>query len=91
MVILMRIKDQFGQINSGIVWTIVVMLIAVSFGALIFGKVQTVADNQAAVDSMEDNIIHEVSATGATIFPLILLLVLIGVFVAIIGVLRVLG
>ena len=84
-------RNQFGQINSGIVWTIVIMLIAVSFGALIFGKVQTVAHNQAEENSLEENIINQVSETGSDVFPLILLLVMIGVFVAIIGVLRVLG
>jgi len=36
-----------GQINAGIVWTIVIMLAAVAFGGLIFGKIHTVAVEQS--------------------------------------------
>lgn len=87
---------QKGQISAGIVWTVVIMLVAVAFGGLIFGKVQDVASKQADDDnatnfSIAENIVADVGETGADIFPLILLLVLIGVFVAIISILKVLG
>lgn len=85
-----------GQISAGIVWTVVIMLVAVAFGGLIFGKVQDVAEKQADDDNdsnltIAENIVADVGETGADVFPLILLLVLIGVFVAIISILKVLG
>lgn len=85
-----------GQISAGIVWTVVIMLVAVAFGGLIFGRVQSVAVTQADDDNstnytIAENIVADVGETGAEIFPLILLLVLIGVFVAIISILKVLG
>jgi len=85
-----------GQINAGIVWTIVIMLAAVAFGGLIFGKIHTVAVEQAddendANQSIAENIVTDVGKTGADVFPLILLMVLIGVFVGIIAILKVLG
>lgn len=85
-----------GQISAGIVWTIVIMLAAVAFGGLIFGKIHTVSEEQASDDdntteTIAENIVSDVGKTGADVFPLVLLLVLIGVFVAIIAVLKVLA
>lgn len=37
-----------GQISAGIVWTVVILLVAVAFGGLIFGKIQDVAEKQTA-------------------------------------------
>lgn len=88
-------SERRAQISAGIVWTIVIMLAAVAFGGLIFGKIHTVseeqADDETAENTIAENIVADVGKTGADVFPLILLLVLIGVFVAIIAVLKVLA
>lgn len=89
-------SERRAQISAGIVWTIVIMLAAVAFGGLIFGKIHTVSEEQAddgvaTTETIAENIVSDVGKTGADVFPLVLLLVLIGVFVAIIAVLKVLA
>lgn len=83
--------DQRGYLSSAIVWGVVVMLIAVSFGAMIFGKIQTVAQEQVTTGSLEENIVNDVSRTAADVFPLILLMVLIAVLVGIMAIVKALG
>lgn len=84
-------KEDRGYLSSAVVWGVVVMLIAVSFGALIFGKIQTVAKEQVTVGTLEENIINQVGGTAEDVFPLILLMVLIAVLVGIVAVIKTLG
>ena len=72
------------------------ILVAVSIGGLLFGKVQDTATDQANDDnatnfSLAENIVADVGDTGADAFPLILLAVIVSVFVAILAMFKYLG
>ena len=80
-----------GQVNPGLVWGIVVMLVAVAIGGLIYSKISVETGKQVEENSIGENVKNNVDSGANTIFPLLVLIVIIGVFVALIAVLRVLG
>lgn len=82
--------------NTGIVWGVIIMLVSIAIGGLVFGKIQTEAASQASDDNennftIAENVVAETGAAGTSIFPLIILMVTVAVFVAIISVLKYLG
>jgi amino acid transporter len=85
-----------GQMNTGIVWGVIIMLVSIAIGGLVFGKIQTEAAKQAndecsAVDTIAENVVAQTGTAGTSIFPLIILMVTVAVFVGIISVLKYLG
>ena len=80
-----------GQVNAGLVWGIVIMLVAVSIGGLIYSKISAETIKQVEENSIGENVARDVDAGARSIFPLLVLIIIIGVFVALIAVLRVLG
>lgn len=85
------LHDHRGQLNVGLVWGIVIMLVAISIGGLIYSKISGVAVEQTEENSIAENIMTDVNKGATTIFPLLVLIVIISAFVALIAVLRVLG
>ncbi len=84
---------EVGQASPALVIGIIVMLATVAFGGLIFGQIQTTAEEQAADEcdvtfTIAENITAATGETGSDVFPLILLVVLLAVFGAILAVLR---
>lgn len=82
--------DSRGVLSAGIIWVVVTMLVAVSIGGLVFGKIQTQAKSMTESGSLEENIVTEVTETGSDVFPLLLLLVIVAVLGSIVAVLKVL-
>lgn len=82
------LKTDEGQIEPGLVWGIVTMLVAVAIGGLIYSKISTEMDDQTEENSIGDNVKEETDDGATTVFPLLVLVVIVGVFVALIGVLR---
>ena len=80
-----------GQVNPGLVWGIVVMLVAVAIGGLIYSKISVETGKQVEENSIGENVKNDVDSGARSIFPLLVLVIIIGVFVALIAVLRVLG
>jgi len=85
------IRDESGQIEPALVWGIITMLIAIAIGGLIYSEISVEIDDQVDENSIGENVKDEVDSGANTIFPLLVLVVVIGVFVALIGVLRTLG
>ena len=82
--------------NTGIVWGVIIMLVSIAIGGLVFGKIQSEAASQANDDNdtnytIAENVVAETGAAGTSIFPLIILMVTVAVFVGIISVLKYLG
>lgn len=88
--------DKRGQLSVALVWGIIMMLVAVSIGGLLFGRIQDTATTQAdddndAIDTIAENIVADVGETGSDVFPLILLAVTVSVFIAILAMFKYLG
>jgi len=81
-------KSSAGQIDTSLVWGIVTMLVAVAIGGLIYSKISTELGDQVEDNTIGDNVKTEVDDGASTVFPLLVLVVIVGVFVALIGVLR---
>lgn len=81
--------------NTGIVWGVIIMLVSIAIGGLVFGKIQTEAASQAddgtATETIAENVVAQTGEAGTSIFPLIILMVTVAVFVGIISVLKYLG
>lgn len=77
-----------GQIDTSLVWGIVTMLVAVAIGGLIYSKISSELGEQTADNSIGDNVKEETDDGASTVFPLLVLVVIVGVFVALIGVLK---
>jgi len=80
-------KDR-GQIDTSLVWGIVTMLVAVAIGGLIYSKISSELGDQTEENSIGDNVKEETDDGASTVFPLLVLVVIVGVFVALIGVLK---
>jgi amino acid permease len=81
-------NDERGQINTGLVWGIVTMLVAVAIGGLIYSQISGELGDQVEDNSIGDNVKQETDDGANTVFPLLVLVVIVGVFVALIGVLK---
>lgn len=77
-----------GQIDTSLVWGIVTMLVAVAIGGLIYSKISTELGEQTVDNSIGDEVKEETDDGASTVFPLLVLVVIVGVFVALIGVLK---
>lgn len=81
-------KDDAGQINTGLVWGIVTMLVAVAIGGLIYSQISSELGDQVEDNSIGENVKEETDDGANTVFPLLVLVVIVGVFVSLIGVLK---
>lgn len=82
--------------QTGLVWGVIIMLVSVAIGGLIFSRLMTETEKQASDENesnltIGENVAASVGEAGSTIFPLLILVVIITVFVAIIAVVRILG
>lgn len=82
------LEGRSGQIDTSLVWGIVTMLVAVAIGGLIYSKISTELGEQTEDNSIGDNVKTETDDGASTVFPLLVLVVIVGVFVALIGVLK---
>lgn len=81
-------EQETGQINTGLVWGIVTMLVAVAIGGLIYSQISSELGDQVDENSIGENVKEETDDGANTVFPLLVLVVIVGVFVALIGVLK---
>jgi hypothetical protein len=80
-----------GQINPALVWAIIIMLTAVAIGGLVFSRISTEMANQVEPDSVGENVLATVNDAASTIFPLLVLMIVIAVLVSVVLVVKVLA
>ena len=88
--------DAHGMAVPSLAIAIIVSLAVVSFGGIIYSEIQETAASQAdddcsTVDTIGENIVGLTEEAGEDLFPLIILVVLLGAFGAIIFVLKTWG
>lgn len=85
------LRDHRGQLNTGLVWGIIVMLVSIAIGGLVYSKISAETSNQVEENSIGENIVNKTNEGANTVFPLLVLIVVIAVFVSLIAVLKIMG
>jgi type III secretory pathway lipoprotein EscJ len=90
------LKNKTGQLNPALVWTIIIMLVAVAIGGLVYSRISSELEKQVSDDNAEtmtfgENVLASVNQGANTVFPLLVLMVVIAVLVSVVLIVKVLA